>query len=147
MTTRWSGSSSEPLLSGLSFESGSLAVAHAMAGATWYRVHRHHLHGEMVAVGLLAQLVLEEKGAEARRAANSSPGWVCRSSGRSRCPRGCGGAGHRGADRSDIPFVANRPFAVTRKNLLAAALGAHAWARGLAGWGGRGGRIFMRSEQ
>lgn len=49
------------LLSGLGFESGGLAVAHAVASAlpTVKIVHDNHLHGEMVAIGLLAQLAIE----------------------------------------------------------------------------------------
>ena len=51
------------LLSGLGFESGGLAVAHAVASAlpTVKSVHDNHLHGEMVAIGLLAQLVIERQ--------------------------------------------------------------------------------------
>ncbi len=49
------------LLSGLGFESGGLAVAHPMALAYTRidSVHHNYLHGEMVAMGTLAQLALE----------------------------------------------------------------------------------------
>lgn len=56
------------LLSGIGFESGGLAVAHAMALALTEIdvVHHNYLHGEMVAMGLMAQLSLD-KGNEARK--------------------------------------------------------------------------------
>jgi len=50
------------LLSGLGFESGGLALAHAIAVA--YPeidvVHDNYLHGEMVAMGTMAQLAMEQ---------------------------------------------------------------------------------------
>jgi len=51
------------LLSGLGFESGGLAASHAVAQALSFvpSVHDHHMHGEMVAMGLLTMLVLEKK--------------------------------------------------------------------------------------
>jgi glycerol dehydrogenase len=59
------------LLSGLGFESGGIAAAHAVAaGYTAIEsVEEKFLHGEMVAMGLLTQLALEEDWEEARRAA------------------------------------------------------------------------------
>ena len=58
------------LLSGLGFESGGLAVAHAVASALTAlpHVHHNHLHGEMVAIGLLAQLMIEDDQVELARA-------------------------------------------------------------------------------
>ena len=55
------------LLSGMGFESGGLAVAHSIAqGLTVVpEVHRNYMHGEMVAIGLLTQLVLEKNVDEA----------------------------------------------------------------------------------
>jgi glycerol dehydrogenase len=60
------------LLSGLGFESGGLAAAHGVAQSLTAVpvVHAHHLHGEMVAIGTLVQLVLEEKLEEAERVAD-----------------------------------------------------------------------------
>lgn len=50
------------LLSGLGFESGGLAAAHALTrGLTAVPETSHALHGEMVAFGLLVQLVLEDR--------------------------------------------------------------------------------------
>ena len=58
------------LLSGLGFESGGLAAAHAVAQAYTNLpiVEENYLHGEMVAMGLLTQLSLENDEVEARRA-------------------------------------------------------------------------------
>ena len=49
------------LLSGIGFESGGLALAHPMALAFTQidRIHHNYLHGEMVAMGTLIQLVME----------------------------------------------------------------------------------------
>ncbi|MEO8602845.1 MAG: glycerol dehydrogenase [bacterium] len=59
------------LLSGLGFESGGLAAAHAFAQSftALPQTHAHYLHGEMVAMGALAQLVLESRLDEAQRVA------------------------------------------------------------------------------
>ncbi|XOV85460.1 MAG: glycerol dehydrogenase [bacterium] len=50
------------LLSGLGFESGGLALAHALAlGCTHIEdIHDNYLHGEMVALGLMTQLAMEQ---------------------------------------------------------------------------------------
>jgi glycerol dehydrogenase len=58
------------LLSGTGFESGGLALAHAIATALTLipSVERRFLHGEMVAVGLLTQLAFEENHQEFERA-------------------------------------------------------------------------------
>jgi glycerol dehydrogenase len=59
------------LLSGVGFESGGLCIAHAIAaGLTvipW--LHRDYLHGELVGIGLLSQLILEKETAEAGKVA------------------------------------------------------------------------------
>jgi glycerol dehydrogenase len=59
------------LLSGLGFESGGLAAAHGVAQS--YTgiplVHASYLHGEMVAMGTLAQLMMESRRDEAARVA------------------------------------------------------------------------------
>jgi len=59
------------LLSGLGFESGGLAAAHGFAQSFTGlpATNAEHLHGEMVAMGTLAQLVLESRPDEARRVA------------------------------------------------------------------------------
>jgi glycerol dehydrogenase len=57
------------LLSGLGFESGGLAAAHGLAQAYTViaTVRENYLHGEMVAMGLLGQLMMEKRPDEAVR--------------------------------------------------------------------------------
>ncbi len=59
------------LLSGLGFESGGLAGAHGIAqGLTAVaQLHDNCLHGELVAIGVMAQLVMEKRMNEAKEAA------------------------------------------------------------------------------
>jgi glycerol dehydrogenase len=59
------------LLSGLGFESGGLAAAHGIAQAYTGipQVEANYLHGEMVAMGTLGQLMMEQRDGEARRVA------------------------------------------------------------------------------
>ena len=59
------------LLSGVGFESGGLAAAHGYAqGFTVVpTVEHNYLHGEMVALGVLSQLVMQQQMAEAQRVA------------------------------------------------------------------------------
>jgi glycerol dehydrogenase len=59
------------LLSGLGFESGGVAAAHAMAQSYTAvpQVHANYLHGEMVAMGTLAQLMMESRPEEAAKVA------------------------------------------------------------------------------
>ena len=59
------------LLSGLGFESGGLAAAHGVAQSYTAipDVRARYLHGEMVAMGLLAQLMMESRPDEASRVA------------------------------------------------------------------------------
>lgn len=59
------------LLSGLGFESGGVAAAHALAQSyTGVDVVRdNYLHGEMVAMGTVTQLMMESRPDEARRVA------------------------------------------------------------------------------
>ncbi len=59
------------LLSGIGFESGGLAAAHGigMSFTSFEEVHDNYLHGEMVAYGVLAQLMLESEHEEAKRVA------------------------------------------------------------------------------
>lgn len=58
------------LLSGIGFESGGLAASHAIAQAlSWvHSVHDNLMHGEMVAIGLLTMLTMEDmKGLPGRK--------------------------------------------------------------------------------
>ena len=53
------------LLSGLGFESGGLAAAHAIVdGLTLLPAHHDYFHGEMVAFSTIAMLVLENSPKE-----------------------------------------------------------------------------------
>jgi glycerol dehydrogenase len=57
------------LLSGVGFESGGLSIAHAMAAGFTVipTLRRDFLHGELVGIGLVAQLILEREWDEARK--------------------------------------------------------------------------------
>jgi glycerol dehydrogenase len=59
------------LLSGIGFESGGLAGAHAVAqGLTVCSdLHKNCLHGELVAIGVMTQLIMEERMDEAQETA------------------------------------------------------------------------------
>lgn len=59
------------LLSGIGFESGGLAGAHALAqGLTVCNdLHKNCLHGELVAIGVMTQLVMEKRLHEAKETA------------------------------------------------------------------------------
>jgi glycerol dehydrogenase len=59
------------LLSGIGFESGGLAAAHSIAAGLTIipALHEDYLHGELVGIGLMAQLILEKDQDEARRVA------------------------------------------------------------------------------
>ena len=117
------------LLSGIGFESGGLAVAHSIAqGLTVVpSVRQSYLHGEMVAIGLIAQLVAEKETEEARKAAEffAAVGLPVHLGQVSLSPRDK-------AELSDVveaamlmPFVHNEPFEVTPERLRADMLQAH----------------------
>ena len=55
------------LLSGMGFESGGLAAAHAVAAGLTVipALHNDFFHGELVAIGILSHLILEGREAEA----------------------------------------------------------------------------------
>lgn len=116
------------LLSGIGFECGGLAASHAFAQAYTVieTVHKHYLHGEMVAMGVLAQLALEEWDDEARRATAFFA--------RIGLPVHLGQLGLAATDTQSIdavveaalafPFMANMPLEVTPEKLHAAILAA-----------------------
>jgi len=118
------------LLSGVGFESGGLAVAHAVAtGLTVIpKLHNDYLHGELVAIGLIAQLLLEDQKAEARR--------VCEFMTKVGLPVHMGqlsldenddaeGIKEAMAVAAGTPLAASEPFEVKGETLLAAFLEAH----------------------
>lgn len=124
------------LLSGLGYESGGLAIAHAMAqGYTVVEsVNNNYLHGEMVAMGVLAQLVLEGWEDEAERAA--------RFFGSVGLPVHLGQLGLSADNSRELdavidaamafPFIGNVPFEMTSATLRQAVLDADALGRRLA---------------
>lgn len=118
------------LLSGVGFEGGGIAAAHALATSGLPAIPRDRdaLHGELVAIGLLTQLLLEGREGEARRVAEfmASVG----------LPVHLRQVGHdRQRDEADLaraaelaataPIMAHEPFAVTPGRVLEALLGAH----------------------
>jgi len=117
------------LLSGIGFESGGLAVSHAVAqGLTVIpALHQQYLHGEMVAMGLLTQLVIESREDEARQVAEFFA--------RVGLPIHLGQFGLSAQDPARLrpvmemammlPIVMNEPFTVTEDTLLAACQQAH----------------------
>ena len=117
------------LLSGIGFESGGLAAAHSVAQAfTVVReVQRDYLHGEMVAMGLLTQLVLEAEVDEATKVARffASVGLPVHLGQLSLSPQN---KAHMDAVMDmavAAPIMANEPFEVTKETLISAATQAH----------------------
>jgi len=117
------------LLSGIGFESGGLAGAHAVAQSLTVvpRVHHSYLHGEMVAMGLLTQLNLERREDEGKKVGEFFAkvglpvhlGQISLSRANT-------------AELSDVMEAAmtlqilrNEPFEVTKESLVTAALQAH----------------------
>jgi glycerol dehydrogenase len=121
------------LLSGIGFESGGLACAHAVAqGLTVLpHLHKDYMHGEMVAIGLLTQLILEARHDEAVRVATffaevglpAHLGHIALASTQTAELT----AAMEGA--LTLPFLANEPFAVTPAMLVTAAQEADALGR------------------
>jgi len=112
------------LLSGIGFESGGVAAAHAVAqGLTVLPdVHANHLHGEMVAIGLMTQLLLEER----REGATQVAEFLCAVG----LPAHLGHIGVDATKTQDLSavmdiamqmfFIVNEPFPVTTASLIAA---------------------------
>jgi glycerol dehydrogenase len=117
------------LLSGLGFESGGLAAAHGVAQSCNLVdvVHDRYLHGEMVAFGLMAQLVMEDRPSEARRVAEffCSVGLPVHLGHLSLTP--ADGASLRAiADGTvDFPTTPNMPMQIDRAFVLESFAGAH----------------------
>lgn len=131
------------LLSGMGFEGGGIAAAHALATgglAAVPTVEERFLHGERVAFGVLFHLALEDRASEAREAAAflASVGLPAH-------------LGQLGVDRSDrdavrlasevaaaAPPMANEPFGVTPTTVERAVLRADAIGRETVGQRGDG---------
>lgn len=117
------------LLSGLGFESGGIAAAHGIAQSypSIPRVHANFLHGEMVGMGLLAQLMMDSKLDEAEKAASFFA--------RVGLPVHLGQLSMGPNDRADLDLVAemttsfplthNMPLEVTPEVVRTAILDAH----------------------
>lgn len=106
------------LLSGMGFEGGGIAAAHALAtgGLTALpAVHRDHYHGEMVALGLLAQLALEREEDEARRVAEflAAVGLPVHLRQLSVDPEDGEALATAAEIAASVPIMANEPFEVT----------------------------------
>lgn len=118
------------LLSGLGFESGGIAAAHAVAaGYTAIEsVEAKFLHGEMVAMGLLTQLALEEDWEEARRAATffAEVGLPVHLGQLDLSPDNTGDLKAMVSAAMESPFLPNMPMTVTPQLTHTAVLKAHA---------------------
>ena len=119
------------ILSGVGFESGGIAAAHAVATIALTaipKVHHHFLHGEMVAIGVLTQLVLEGDVKEARRVGSffASIGLPVHLGQLGLDVRADAKALEGGmAAALEFPIIHNEPFEVTTEGLLSAVLQAH----------------------
>lgn len=117
------------LLSGLGFESGGIAAAHGIAQSYTMiaEVNDNYLHGEMVAMGLVAQLVMEAKNEEARKAATffARIGLPIHLGQISLDPKESKHLDTIADSTIDFPLVHNMPFPVTAKILRSAILDAH----------------------
>ena len=117
------------LLSGLGFESGGVAAAHGVAQSYTAipAVHANYLHGEMVAMGTLAQLMLEARPDEAAKVAEFFAtvglpihlGQLSLAAGDSRA------LDVLVEGTLAFPFIANMPQAVTAPLVRSAILDAH----------------------
>jgi glycerol dehydrogenase len=117
------------LLSGIGFESGGLAGAHSVAQSLTVvpRVHHNYLHGEMVAIGLLIQLMLERKEDEGKRVAEffARVGLPVHLGQISLSPSKDSELGEVMEAAMTLPILRNEPLEVTKESLVTAALQAH----------------------
>lgn len=113
------------LLSGVGFESGGLATTHCIASALTFLPQAHHdaLHGELVAIGILTQLALEDDFKGAREVAEFLAGiGLPVHLGQISIDLDGDADGLRTAMEvaASFPFVANEPFEVTPESLFEA---------------------------
>jgi glycerol dehydrogenase len=124
------------LLSGIGFESGGLAVAHSVAqGFTVLpTVHQQYLHGEMVAMGLLTQLMVESRAAEAHQVAAffAQVGLPIHLGQLALSPQDTAALRLVMETAMRLPYVGNEPFPVTVDTLLGALYQAHALGQDIA---------------
>jgi len=121
------------LLSGLGFESGGVAAAHGIAQSytALPTVHANYLHGEMVAMGTLAQLMMEERHSEAKKVAQffSDVGLPIHLGQLSLAPTDTAALETIVEAALTFPFMSNMPMAVDADMVRQAILGAHALGR------------------
>jgi len=117
------------LLSGLGFESGGLAAAHGLAQSYTRiaKVETNFLHGELVAMGTLAQLMLESRPDEAARVAEffATVGLPVHLGQISLEDSDSEALGLVAEGTVDYPFIGNMPEKVTIDSVRAAILEAH----------------------
>jgi glycerol dehydrogenase len=117
------------LLSGIGFESGGLAAAHGVAQSytSIAKVEANYLHGELVAMGTLTQLMMESRPDEATRVAEYFA--------KVGLPIHLGQLSLADNDRSALdaiaegtlgfPFIGNMPIPVSAETVRSAVLDAH----------------------
>ena len=117
------------LLSGLGFESGGLAAAHGVAQAYTAipKVEANYLHGEMVAMGTLAQLVMESRPDEAARVAEffATVGLPVHLGQLSLDVGDAHALDVVSEGTTTFPFIGNMPMRVTAEKVRSAILDAH----------------------
>ena len=117
------------LLSGLGFESGGVAAAHGLAQSytTIATVRENYLHGEMVAMGLLVQLMMESRTDEAVRVAEffASVGLPIHLGQISVDPNDMRALDAIAQGTLAFPFISNMPMPVDAEMIKKAVLGAH----------------------
>ena len=118
------------LLSGIGFESGGLAGAHGIAQSYTGipSVHADYLHGEMVAMGTLTQLMMEGERAEAIRVAEffAGIGLPVHLGQLGLSPDDSGALDVLVKGGLEFPFIRNLGVKVTAESIRAAILDAHA---------------------
>lgn len=125
------------LLSGLGFESGGLAAAHAFAQSFTGlpATHSGYLHGEMVAMGTLVQLAMESRPDEARRVAEffANVGLPVHLGQLSIDSRHAASLDVVVEGALGFPFLANMPMAIDAAMLRESLLHAHELGTSVAG--------------
>lgn len=124
------------LLSGLGFESGGVAAAHGVAQSLTAIpiVHANFLHGEMVAIGPLAQLMMESRHEEAARVAEffANVGLPVHLGQLSLDARDNSALAVISEGTLAFPFIGNMPVAVNAELVRSAILDAHSLGLSMA---------------
>ena len=124
------------LLSGIGFESGGLAGAHGVAQSYTAipTVYADYLHGEMVAMGTLGQLMMESRPEEAARVAEffASVGLPIHLGQLSLDATNSGVLDTIAEGTMTFPYIGNMPQAISAETVRAAVLDAHRIGRSVA---------------